>query len=145
MIASGSIEGLSDAQRLDWLRLLRTDNIGPSTFRQLLNRFGSAGAAIEALPTLLKRSGRPLRLPSISEVEDEVAGLSRYGARLVASADADYPALLNHIPAAPPLVTMAGGQNLDWQRSVGVVGARNASAAGVKMTRMLAGELGERG
>ena len=104
MIASGSIEGLSDAQRLDWLRLLRTDNIGPSTFRQLLNRFGSAGAAIEALPTLLKRSGRPLRLPSISEVEDEVAGLSRYGARLVASADPDYPTLLNYIPAAPPLV-----------------------------------------
>lgn len=136
---------LTDAQRLDWLRLLRSDNVGPATFHQLLNRFGSAAAAIEALPSLLKHSGRPLRLPSISQVEDEVAGLSRYGARLVASADPDYPTLLNYIPAAPPLVTMAGGQNLDWQRTVGVVGARNASAAGIKMTRMLAGDLGERG
>ncbi len=136
---------LTDAQRLDWLRLLRTDNVGPATFRQLLSRFGSAGAAIEALPNLASRSGKPLRVPSKSAAEDEIAGMSRYGARLVASVDPDYPPLLQYIPAAPPLLTMAGGQNLDWQRTVGVVGARNASAAGIKMTRMLAGDLGGRG
>jgi DNA processing protein len=136
---------LTDAQRLDWLRLLRTDNVGPATFRQLLNRFGSADAALDALPGLLKRTGKPLRITTRSEAEDEIAGLSRYGARIVASSEPDYPELLNHISAAPPLVTMAGGANLDWQRTVGVVGARNASAAGVKMTRMLAGDLGERG
>ena len=136
---------LTDAQRLDWLRLLRTDNVGPATFRQLLNRFGSAGAALEALPGLLKRTGKPLRITTKSQAEDEIAGLARYGARLVASSEPDYPAMLNFIPAAPPLVTMAGGVNLDWQRTVGIVGARNASAAGIKMTRMLATDLGERG
>lgn len=136
---------LTDAQRLDWLRLLRTDNVGPATFRQLLNRFGSADAALDALPGLLKRTGKPLRITTRSQAEDEIAGLSRYGARIVASGEADYPALLNYIPAAPPLVTMAGGANLDWQRTVGIVGARNASAAGIKMTRMLAGDLGQRG
>ena len=145
MIVAGSAPALTDAQRLDWLRLLRTDNVGPATFRQLLNRFGSAGAAIEALPSLVRLSGKPLLVPSQSAAEDELAGLSRYGARLVASVDSDYPALLNYIPAAPPLLTLAGGVNLDWQRTVGVVGARNASAAGVKMTRMLASDLGERG
>ena len=136
---------LTDAQRLDWLRLLRTDNVGPATFRQLVNRFGSAGAALEALPGLLKRTGKPLRITTKSQAEDEIAGLAHYGARLVASSEPDYPAMLNFIPAAPPLVTMAGGVNLDWQRTVGIVGARNASAAGIKMTRMLATDLGERG
>ncbi|KQX42720.1 DNA processing protein DprA [Devosia sp. Root436] len=136
---------LTDAQRLDWLRLLRTDNVGPATFRQLLNRFGSADGALDALPGLLRRTGKPLRMPTKAEAEDEIAGLARYGARLVASGEADYPPLLAYIPAAPPLVTMAGGQNLDWLRTVAIVGARNASAAGIKMTRLLAGDLGERG
>jgi DNA processing protein len=137
--------GLSDEQRIAWLRLLRTDNVGPATFRQLLNRFGSAGAALDALPDLVKRGGKPTRIPSRSQAEDEIAGLARYGARLVASPDPDYPPLLQFIPAAPPLVSMAGGINLEWQRTVGIVGARNASAAGIKMTRLLATDLGERG
>ncbi|WP_323015289.1 DNA-processing protein DprA [Devosia sp.] len=136
---------LSDAQRLAWLRLLRTDNIGPVTFRQLLNRFGSAEAAIEALPALSRRSGRPLTPPSLAAAEDEIAGLSRYGARLVASGEPDYPPLLRYIAAAPPLLTMAGGAGLDWQRTVGLVGARNASSAGLKLARLLTADLGARG
>lgn len=136
---------MTPSQRVAWLRLLRTDNVGPVTFRQLLNRFGSADAAIDALPGLLKRTGKPLRITTQSQAEDEIAGLERYGARLVASSEAAYPELLNHIPASPPLVTMAGGENLDWQRTVGIVGARNASSAGIKMTRLLATDLGERG
>ena len=136
---------LTDIQRIAWLRLIRTENVGPATFRQLLNRFGSAEAALEALPGLLKRTGKPARITSQSQAEDEIAGLARYGARLVASGEADYPDLLNYIPASPPLITLAGGANLDWQRTVGIVGARNASAAGIKMTRMLATDLGERG
>lgn len=136
---------LNDSQRIAWLRLLRTDNVGPATFRQLINRFGSAEAALDALPGLLKRTGKPARIVGSSEAEDEIAGLARYGARLVASGEPGYPALLHHIPAAPPLVSLATGPDLDWQRTVGVVGARNASAAGIKMTRMLAGDLGERG
>lgn len=111
---------LTDAQRIAWLRLVRSDNVGPATFRQLLNRFASAEAALEALPGLLKRTGKPLRITSQAAAEDEIAGLSRYGARLVATGEPDYPDLLKFIPAAPPLVTMAGGANLDWQRTVGL-------------------------
>ncbi|HLV82787.1 MAG TPA: DNA-processing protein DprA, partial [Devosia sp.] len=136
---------LTPAQRLAWLRLIRTENVGPATFRQLINRFGSAEAALEALPSLIRRSGKSVSIASQSEAEDEIAGLARYGARLVASSDPDYPPLLRYIPAAPPLLTLAAGPNLDWQRTVGIVGARNASAAGVKMTRLLATDLGERG
>ena len=65
---------LTRAQRTAWLRLLRTDNVGPVTFRQLLNRFGSAEAALEALPSLLKRAGTAPRITSQSQAEDELAG-----------------------------------------------------------------------
>lgn len=136
---------LTPAQRTAWLRLMRTDNVGPATFRQLLNRFGSAEAALDALPALLQRTGKPLRITTQSQAEDELAGLDRFGARLVASGEAAYPELLKYIPAAPPLITMAGGENLDWHRTVGIVGARNASSAGIKMTRILSADLGERG
>ena len=136
---------MSPSERVARLRLIRSDNVGPATFRQLLNRFESAEAALDALPDLLKRTGKPLRIASQSAAEDEIAGLDRFGARLVASGEPDYPNLLKYIPAAPPIITMAGGENLDWQRSVGIVGARNASSAGIKMTRMLANGLGERG
>ena len=136
---------LTSAQRLAWLRLIRTDNIGPVTFRQLLSRFGSAEAALEALPALSRKAGRPMQPITLARAEDEVAGLVRYGARLVAQGEADYPAHLLHIAGAPPLITLAGGDRLDWKRTVGIVGARNASTAGIKMTRLLAGDLGERG
>lgn len=134
---------LDRAQKVAWLRLLRTENVGPVTFRQLLNRFGSATAALDALPSLTKRAGASARITSQSAAEDEIAGLEKYGARLVATGEPDYPELLNHISAAPPLLTIAGGENLDWSRTVGVVGARNASSAGIKMTRLLCQDVGE--
>lgn len=136
---------LTPAQRIAWLRLVRTDNVGPVTFRQLINRFGSAEAAIEALPDLTRSAGKPLRPISQAQAEDELAGMAHFGARLVAQGEADYPPYLIHISGAPPILTMAGGERLDWQKTVGVVGARNASSAGMKMTRLLAGDLGEQG
>jgi DNA processing protein len=140
-MADGAIL-LTPSQRTAWLRLIRTDNVGPQTFRTLINREGSAEAAIAALPQLLQRTGTRVRIPSIAEAEDEIAGLERYGARLVASGEADYPVLLKYISGAPPLVAIAGGQRVDWRRSVAIVGARNASAAGQKFARLLATDLG---
>jgi len=136
---------LTPAQRIAWLRLIRTDNIGPVTFRQLLNRFGSAEAAIEALPDISAKAGRPMLPVSQARAEDELAGLNRYGARVVAQGEPGYPEHLLQISGAPPLLTLAGGERLDWRRTVGIVGARNASSAGIKMTRILATELGEAG
>jgi len=136
---------VSGRERLAWLRLIRTDNVGPVTFRQLLSRFGSAEAALEALPGLLKRAASQPRIATLMQAEDELAGLQRYGAHLVLSCDPDYPPHLGFIPGAPPVLTLAGGANLDWRRTVGMVGARNASSAGVKMTRLLASDLGARG
>jgi DNA processing protein len=138
---------LSRPQRLAWLRLIRTDNVGPATFRQLLNRFGSAEAALEALPTFSRSGGLGLnlRITTLAQAEDEIAGLEKLGGRLVASGEPDYPPLLNYIYGAPPLISIAGGENLDWARTVGMVGARNASTAGQKMTKVLALDLGAAG
>jgi DNA processing protein len=133
---------LSPSQRLAWLRLIRTENVGPQTFRQLLNREGSAEAALEALPRLIGKVGGG-RIPSQAEAEDEVAGLDRLGGHFVGSGEPDYPPLLKFISGAPPMISVIGGQNLDLLRTVGIVGARNASSAGQKMTRMLAQDLGE--
>lgn len=138
---------LSPEQRVDWLRLIRTENVGPATFRRLLNRFGSAAAALESLPHLSRRGGRsvPLEPPSRTAIEDEIATVAQYGARIVATGEADYPALLRYISGAPPMLTVKGGTNLDWNRTVGIVGARNASAAGQRMTKLVAGDLGDAG
>ena len=138
---------LTRPQRTAWLRLIRTENVGPTTFRQLLNRYGSAEAALDQLHGLVRRSGTatPPRVPTISEMEDEIAQIERRGARLVASGEPGYPPLLRHIPDAPPLVTIAGGENLSWKFTIGIVGARNASAAGQKLAGLLARELGDEG
>jgi DNA processing protein len=141
--AAGST--LSPSQRVAWLRLIRTENVGPVTFRQLLNRTGSAEAAIADLPRLSSRVGIGTKVPTIAEAEDEIATLDKMGGRLVASSEPDYPALLHYISAAPPLVSIIGGERLDLLRTVAIVGARNASAAGQRMTQMLAGDLGARG
>lgn len=143
MAADGQI--LSRIQRLAWLRLMRTENVGPQTFRQLVNREGSAEAALEALPQLTRRVGVSSRIPSLAEAEDEIAALEKLGGRLVASSEPGYPPLLRHIHAAPPLLAVVGGTDLDLARTVGMVGARNASSAGQKMTGILARDLGSAG
>jgi len=143
LLATAEGTSLTAAERTAWLRLIRTDNVGPRTFRQLLRREGSAEAAILALPTLSSRIGTTPRIPSRSEAEDEIAGLEALGGRLVASVEPAYPPLLRHVSGAPPLLSVIGGENLDLARTVGVVGARNASTAGQKMTRLLAQDLGE--
>lgn len=136
---------LTDAQRVAWLRLIRTDNVGPQTFRQLINREGSAQAAIEALPRLAKGRGIAVNIPSLAEAEDEIAATAKLGGRIVASSEPGYPPLLRYIGGSPPLLTIAGSDALDYGKTVAIVGARNASTAGQKMTRILAADLGAAG
>jgi DNA processing protein len=136
---------LTPSQRVAWLRLIRADNVGPITFRQLLNRNGSAEDALLELPRLAQRAGVGTKVPSASEAEDEIAAIEKMGGRLVALEEPDYPPLLKHIDSAPPLLSMIGGERLDLNRTVGIVGARNASSAGQRMTAILAGDLGDRG
>lgn len=106
-----TVEGrprLSDRQRLNWLRLIRTPNVGPATFRDLINRFGSAEAALEILPELVIAggAGRPPRIPSLSEAEREMEAAARHGARFVCIGDGDYPPMLRRMDFPPPVMAV---------------------------------------
>lgn len=138
---------LSDRQRLAWLRLIRTENVGPAAFRDLVNRFGSAEAAIEILPELTLSGGamRPVRIPSIGEAEREMEAAQRFGARFVAIGEADYPAVLKRMDQPPPLLAVKGEAAVFTLPPVAIVGARNASLAGIRMARGLAADLGREG
>lgn len=138
---------LSDRQRINWLRLIRTPNVGPATFRELINRFGSAEAALEMLPELMISGGakRLVGIPSPSEAEAEFEMARKTNARFVAIGEPDYPATLRSIPNPPPLLAMQGDHTVFGLPTVAIVGARNASLAGVRMARTLAVELGSAG
>ncbi|TDP43303.1 DNA-processing protein DprA [Zavarzinia compransoris] len=131
---------------IDRLRLIRTESVGPVAFEHLLDLYGSAGAALAALPDLARKGGRKsLRLPSKAEAEREIAAVEKAGAQLIAKGESDYPPLLAAIEAAPPLITAKGHLHLGRQPAVAMVGARNASAAGQRLAREIAGDLGRAG
>ncbi len=138
---------LSDRQRLNWLRLIRTPNVGPATFRDLINRFGSAESALENLPELALSggAGRTLRIPTVGEAEAELRAASKAGARFVGIGEPDYPPLLKRMDNPPPLLAVKGTTAVFSLPPVAIVGARNASLAGIKMARMLASDLGREG
>jgi DNA processing protein len=138
---------LSDRQRLAWLRLIRTQNVGPASFRDLINRFGSAETALEMLPELMISGGlnRMVRIPSAAEAEAEMEAAKKAGARFVGIGEPDYPPLLKVIDHPPPLLAMKGEGAVFGLPAVAIVGARNASLAGIKMARTLGTELGREG
>lgn len=136
---------LTDRQRLDWLRLIRSESIGPRTFRALTNRYGGAAAALEALPELARSSGRSIRICTAAEAEREFEALRRLGGRFLALGEADYPKPLQAIDSAPPLLAVLGDATALLRPCIAVVGSRNASAAGLKFTARLAQEFGEAG
>ena len=144
---TGTPQLLSDDERLDWLRLIRSESIGPRTFFRLLARFGTAAAALKAAPTMSVRGGRrtAIRVATRSDVIGEFEALDRIGARLIASGEPDYPAMLGAIPDPPPLIAVLGDVALLARRSLAIVGARNASAAGRRLARDFAGEGGRAG
>ena len=138
---------LSDAERVDWLRLAGTEHVGPISFFQLIDRFGSAGEALAALPTLARRGGRSgvPKSPSIAEVKAQLAAIEAVGGRWIAAVEPDYPALLREIADPPPLISAIGRADLLHKKSVAVVGARNASANGRRLARDLSRGLAEAG
>lgn len=138
---------LSDRQRIHWLRLIRTENVGPATFRELINRFGSAEAALEMLPELMISGGasRMPRIPSTAEVEAELEAAAKAGARLVAIGEPDYPPMLRRMDQPPPIVTIRGAAEVFSLPGIALVGARNASLAGVRFARNLAAGIGREG
>ncbi|MVA70509.1 DNA-protecting protein DprA [Agrobacterium vitis] len=138
---------LTEKQRTAWLRLIRSDNVGPATFRDLINNFGTAERALDMLPELSQRGGatRSIRIATVAEAERELEFARKFGARFVGIGEPDYPPALRQIDAAPPILAMKGQGSTAIRPSIGIVGSRNASISGVKMAAMLARDCGTTG
>lgn len=139
------VAALDDAQRLACLRLIRSENVGPVTFRELINHYGGATNALAALPEIGRRvgRGRSITICPASRAEAELEAATRQGARALFTIEPGYPAALAHLAVPPPLLYVKGRLDLLHKDAVAIVGARNASAAGVAMTRLIAGRMGE--
>lgn len=138
---------LSPEGRRDWLRLARSEGVGPVTFDQLIRRYAEPGRALAALPELARRGGRnrPLGVPTVDEIDAELAAGEALGARLICACEPDYPQSLAALDPAPPVLWARGDVSLLDRSIIAVVGARVASAAGQRFARGLAAELGQAG
>lgn len=136
---------MSERERFDRLRLIRSPRIGPVSYRQLLARFGTAGEALRAIPHLAERGGGRASVADAGAVEREIGATRALGARYLLMGDADYPALLDQMEGAPPALIVRGDVALAGRPCVAMVGARNASAAACRFARALAQDLGQRG
>jgi DNA processing protein len=143
---SSSAIQLTDQQRLDWLRLIRCEGVGPRTFRSLVNHFGGAGAALAALPDLARSRGRgAIRVASVADAEREMETAHRHGVHFLATGEADYPRNLAAIDTAPPLIGVRGRLGILNSSAVSIVGSRNASAGGMQLAQRLARDRAEAG
>lgn len=134
----------SRQEKLDWLRLARTPEVGPATFAQLIARFGSASRALEELPGMARRGGGKNFIPANPEdTARELDQLENAGGKLIRSCDDDFPEALAALSPPPPLISVLG--KLPGKDMIAIVGARNASALARKFAHILAKELGEAG
>ena len=139
---------LGEAERLEWLRLIRSENVGPVTFYRLLEFCGSAGEALARLPDLARKGGRKraLKIAGMAEVEAEYEKLTKLGGWCLALVEPHYPRLLAQTDGAPPVICGRGHPHLlERAKVVAIVGARNASAAGRGFAARMARELGDAG
>lgn len=136
---------LDDAERLACLRLIRSSQVGPVTFRELINHFGGAANALKALPSFARRAGRAVEICPEEDAVAELRAARKVGARPVFTIEPGYPPALAAVDAPPPLLYVKGRPELLAAPCVAIVGSRQASAAGTKLSRLFARELAEGG
>ncbi len=138
---------LSDKQRIAWLRLIRSDNVGPVTFRDLINHYGSAENALAMIPELSRRGGsaRQIHVAEESAALRELELAQRIGIRFIGIGEPEYPSALRQIDGAPPLLAVKGDTAITARPAIGIVGSRNASLSGAKFAAQVALECGRAG
>jgi len=134
---------LSWGEKRDWIRLYRTSTVGPVAFRDLLKRYKSAAAALDALPHIITK--KSIRIPSVLDIEAEMDAADNIGAKFLMSCEADYPDYLKMLDPAPPVICCLGNAELFTRPGAAIIGSRNASAMGLRFARQLAHELAEMG
>ena len=134
---------LSFTERRDWIRLIRTQNVGPVSFRDLINRCGDATSALDALPSLIRK--KPINPPRPDQVEAEMEYAEQMGVRLICAIETDYPKYLRALDPPPPVISVLGRVDVLHRPCVAIIGSRNASAIGQRFANSLAAELGQAG
>ena len=134
---------LSFTERRDWLRLIRTQNVGPVSFRDLINRYGDASTALDALPSLIRK--KPIHPPRPDQVEAEMDYAEQMGVRLICAVEPDYTEYLRALDPPPPVISVLGRLDVLHKPCVAIIGSRNASAIGQRFAGSLAAELGQAG
>lgn len=135
---------LSDEQKLDWLQLIRSENVGPATFRDLINHFGTANAALDALPELSNRGGKKsIKICPRDRANSEISSGHAMGVKYLGMGEPEYPQYLKSIDYPPPLLCVRGKISLNAAPPIGMVGARNSSLSGLKLAKMFATDLGK--
>lgn len=143
MIERDDHKTLTRDELIDWLRLIRTEGIGPITFKQLVSKYGSARAAINALPSIGKF--KTASVPSADQMDRDLVTAARDSIQAIPSCETAYPAMLRHIEDAPPVLWVQGDVSVLHQPCIGMVGARNASLNGKKFAKKLAADLADAG
>ena len=139
-------QNLSDGERRAWLRLARTQNVGPVTFAGLIARFGAASEALRELPRLARRGGgKPFEIPDPDEAAREIEATAKIGGRIIASCEADFPPGLAALDPPPPVISLLGHAALLRREMIAIVGARNASALGRRLAANLSSDLSREG
>ncbi len=138
---------VSDTERFNRLQLLRSENVGPINFHQLLKKFGNAANALDALPELSRLGGRKTAIKPcpVSEIEAEMLTANKLGISLVCHDEQNYPPLLKNLDIPPPMLYLQGDIALINRPIVSIVGARNCSSAGHQITKIIATALGKLG
>jgi len=136
---------LSEKEKLNWIKLARTENIGPATFFRLLEIFGSPENALEKLPSLIDEMGhvKKTKIYSDRDLENELSGVKKFGAEILLYVDEAYPRLVREIDDPAPIITIFGRKELLNQDSIGVVGPRNATFHACKFAEKIAQDLGQ--
>ncbi len=138
---------MDSSERLAALRLARSENVGPVTFRELLRHCGSAEAALEQLPELSRRGGyrANVRICPRADAEAELGRAQDFGARVLIVGERDYPTALAALEAPPPVIYAKGDAGLLQRHCLAIVGARACSAAGIKLGKHFATAIGRGG
>ncbi len=134
-------------QKLSWLRLYRSQNVGPSSFRDLISHFGTAALALENLPELAKRGGAAskIKIATENDIIREMEAARHLNASFICLGENDYPPLLRQLEQAPPVLCVKGNTEIFHSSAVAIVGSRNASISGLKLTERFSKQLGEKG
>ena len=138
---------LTENQRLHWLQLIRSENVGAVTFMSLIQQFKTAEKALSVLHELSARGGanKSIRIASKQDAEQEMELAAKMGIKFVCVGEPDYPPYLRTTDNPPPVIAVKGNLDIFQRPSVGIVGSRNASASGKKITTLFANQLGEMG